>query len=123
LNASGLGQAAVINADSTLNSVMNPAPQGSTITIYATGAGQTNPSGVDGLASSDDTIAPLLAVSVTVGGQAAQVQYAGSAPGLVSGVVQVNATIPQGIISGAQVPVILTIGDNPSATGVTVAVL
>jgi uncharacterized protein (TIGR03437 family) len=65
---------------------------------------------------------PQVAVSLTVGGQAANILYAGAAPGQVSGLMQVNAVVPNGIGSGAQ-PVVLTIGsNNNSQQGVTVAV-
>ena len=39
--------------------------------------------------------------SVTIGGQIASVLYAGGAPFLVAGVMQVNAMIPPGLLSGA----------------------
>jgi len=67
-------------------------------------------------------IALAAPVSVTIGGQPATVLYAGAAPFLISGVVQVNAIVPQGIGSGPQ-PVVLTIGANSNAgQQVTVAV-
>ena len=45
---SGGGQAAAYNQDGTLNSLSNPAQQGSTVTFFLTGEGQTRPAGVDG---------------------------------------------------------------------------
>jgi hypothetical protein len=45
VDASGSGQAAVINQDGTVNGPLNPAAPGSIIAIYATGEGQTTPSG------------------------------------------------------------------------------
>jgi uncharacterized protein (TIGR03437 family) len=62
-------------------------------------------------------------VSVTIGGLTAQIEYAGEAPGLVSGVLQVNAVIPAGIAPGSQPSVILTVGSASSAQQtITVAV-
>jgi uncharacterized protein (TIGR03437 family) len=61
-------------------------------------------------------------VSLTIGGQPAQILYAGQAPDLVVGILQVNAVIPLNISSGPQ-PVVLTVGSSNNATqGITVAV-
>jgi uncharacterized protein (TIGR03437 family) len=65
---------------------------------------------------------PVLPVIVTIGGQTAQVQYAGGAPGEVAGVMQLNVEIPSGIRTGAAVPVLLRVGGVPSQTGVTLAI-
>jgi uncharacterized protein (TIGR03437 family) len=43
------GQGNVINQDLSPNNLLTPAPIGSVVTIYATGAGQTIPEGNDGL--------------------------------------------------------------------------
>jgi len=65
---------------------------------------------------------PVAKVSVTIGGLPAQVQYAGAAPNLVSGMLQVNAVIPAGVGPGNQ-QIVLTVGqNNNSAQNVTVAV-
>jgi len=44
-------------------------------------------------------------VTCTIGGSNAPVQYAGGAPGLVAGLMQVNVQIPAGIQAGSAVPV------------------
>jgi uncharacterized protein (TIGR03437 family) len=62
-----------------------------------------------------------LPVSVRIGGVAATVTYAGSAPGLVSGAFQVNVRIPSGVGSGP-VPLDLQAGTAVSPSGVTVSV-
>jgi hypothetical protein len=41
LDSSGIGQGAILNQDSTVNSFQNPADRGSVVTLYATGEGQT----------------------------------------------------------------------------------
>jgi uncharacterized protein (TIGR03437 family) len=61
-----------------------------------------------------------LPVSLTIGGQAAQVLYAGSAIGAVQGVTQIQAVIPAGL-TGA-VPVVLTAGSAASQSNVTISV-
>lgn len=117
----GIGQGAILNEDGSQNSAANPAANGSVIVLYATGAGQTNPLGIDGLLAGDILPTPVLPVSVTIGGQAAKVLYAGAAPGLVAGVMQVNALVPEGIHSGA-VPVQLKVGNGTSQNGVMISV-
>jgi uncharacterized protein (TIGR03437 family) len=121
LNGAGSGQAAVLNQDGTVNSASNPAPAGTEVAIYATGGGQTSPAGVNGQIVS--TPAPLNAatVAVSIGGQSAQVAYAGGAPGLYAGILQVNAIIPSGATSGSNT-LVLNIGGVASPAGVTVAV-
>ena len=121
MDSSGQGQACILNQDDSLNSASTPAGPGSVIAIYGTGEGQTDPPGVDGLLASGELRTPDLPVSVTIGDQPAQVLYAGSTPGLVAGMFQVDARVPDGINSGATVPVILTVGNASSAPGVTVA--
>ena len=61
-------------------------------------------------------------ISVTIGGQAAKVTYQGAAPGLVAGVTQVNAEIPNGITPGSAVPVVVSAGGVAGLNTVTVAV-
>jgi uncharacterized protein (TIGR03437 family) len=50
-NTSGAGQASVLNQDGSTNSSSNPAARGSTVTLFATGMGATNPQIADGLCS------------------------------------------------------------------------
>jgi uncharacterized protein (TIGR03437 family) len=64
---------------------------------------------------------PNQTVTVTIGGVNAPVQYAGSAPGLVYGVMQVNALVPSTVASGNQ-PIVVTVGAANSQAGVTVAI-
>lgn len=47
-NSSGIGQAAILNEDGSVNSKANPAAKGSVVVLFATGEGQTNPGGADG---------------------------------------------------------------------------
>jgi uncharacterized protein (TIGR03437 family) len=126
LNQQGTGPGAVLNQDGiTVNSANAPAPRGTVVSIYMTGEGQTTPPGVDGAIIPPVVSAlknPVLPVTATVGGVAAQVIYAGSAAGLISGVMQVNVMIPAGAPAGVSVPVVVTVGTTPSQTGVTIAV-
>jgi uncharacterized protein (TIGR03437 family) len=58
---------------------------------------------------------------VQVGGKDAVVQYAGGAPGLTNGLLQVNVMIPAGLAAGPQA-VVLKVGSASSTGAVTVAV-
>ncbi len=121
-NASGSGQAAVLNQNGTLNSASNPAQVGSIITLYATGEGQSSPGGVDGKLATGTTLPqPVQSVSVKIGGLPAVVNYAGAAPTLVAGVMQVNVQIPAGFAPSNSVALVLNVGGVNSPT-VTIAV-
>jgi uncharacterized protein (TIGR03437 family) len=70
---------------------------------------------------------PITGVSVRIGGVDARVLYAGTAPGEIVGVVQINAVVPAQAPTGSAVPVDFTIaGPNgtkfTSPAGVTLAV-
>jgi uncharacterized protein (TIGR03437 family) len=121
LNAAGSGQGAILNQDLTVNGTANPADKGSIIAIYADGAGQTDPPGIDGKPATAPLPQPLAKVTATIGGLDAEITYAGAAPTLVAGVLQVNARIPAGVPSG-NVPVVISVGNTKSQDKVTVAV-
>jgi len=119
---SGYSQAAALNQDNSPNSLIDPAPRGSIIQIFATGEGQTSPPGVTGSITGDHPSTPVLPVSVTIGGVDATVQFAGSAPHSAAGLLQVNVVVPEGAPIGARVPIVLSIGGAQSQNGVFVAV-
>jgi uncharacterized protein (TIGR03437 family) len=88
----------------------HPARAGDTVVIYAAGLGAVNPALPSGLAAgASGTTVPTLAAapSVRIGGQAAAVQSAGLAPGLV-GVYLLRVTVPPGVQAGAAVPVVIS---------------
>ncbi len=126
LDASGKGQAAMLNETGCCNSVRNPAARGAVAALYATGEGQTVPAGIDGDLNGDDRVAhlpkPLLPVSVTVGGIPAEISYAGEAPHAVAGLLQVNFRVPLNAPLGDAVPLVLQAGGSRSPDGVTMAV-
>jgi uncharacterized protein (TIGR03437 family) len=122
-DSTGQGPAAAINQDGiTVNTAATPTKIGDIISLYATGEGQTTPGGVDGKPASVPYPKPNLPVTVTVGGQDAPVKYAGGAPGMVAGLMQVNVQIPAGIQTGNAVQVLLRVGDALSQGAVTIAV-
>jgi uncharacterized protein (TIGR03437 family) len=120
---SGQGPGAILNSrDETVNSASNPAARGDWVSIFATGAGVTTPSSVDGFLASAPLPAPNANVSVTIGGLPCQLNYEGAAPGLVSGVLQINAQVPAEVAPGPNVPVQISIGSANSPATITLAV-
>ncbi len=123
LDLSGKGAAAVLNAsDFTGISASNPAARGSVILIYGTGEGQSNPPGVDGKLTASELPTPVQQVTVTIGGIDAKVLYAGGAPGLVAGLLQINVEVPAGVTPGSAVPLTVRVAGFESQPGVTLAV-
>jgi trimeric autotransporter adhesin len=121
-NSSGYGQAAALNTDGTPNGPASPAHAGDVIVLYLTRGGQTTPAGTDGALASQPLPQPNAMVTVTVGGLRAQVQYAGAAPGEVSGLMQINIQLPAGVTTGDTVPVSIALGTVVSQPGVTLAI-
>lgn len=120
-DATGRGNGAILNEDSSVNSPGNPAAKGSIVVLFGTGEGQTNPRGIDGRLAISVFPKPILTVSVTIGGIVADVLYSGAAPSQVAGLFQANARVPEGVGSGA-VPVVVTVGGASSQPGLTVSV-
>jgi uncharacterized protein (TIGR03437 family) len=112
------GTGIVQKSDYSLVSDSNPATPGETVILYATGGGKTSPPTQTG------AIAPAAAldarVSVSLSGRAGTVVYAGTAPGEISGLVQINVRIPSGV-SGVAVPVVLSI-DGVASSPVTLPI-
>ena len=109
------GQGAILNQDGTINFPQTGAVPGSFVSLYATGEGQTSPQGVNGkILTSSVLPRPRLPVTVQVAGQQVEVLYAGGAPGLAAGIMQVNVRLPDTLPRGIQVPVVLTVGNQSS---------
>ncbi len=122
IDASGSGPAAILNQDGSVNSTTNPAAQGSVITLFGTGEGVTSPALPDGaLVLSTPFSTPAGPVTVMIGGQPAQVLYAGAAPSLPTGVLQINAQVPNGISSGADA-IVVNIAGTATSQSVTLSV-
>lgn len=122
LDSSGRGQAAALNGDGSVNGVTRPSRLGQVIVLYATGEGQSTPTGIDGKLSESPLPRPLLPVSVTIAGQPASVEYAGGVPGIVAGLLQVNARIPDALPVLGAVPVTIVVGTSASQAGVSIVV-
>jgi len=130
-NSSGMGPAAVINWSTSggiLNSDKNPVVRGNAIEIYATGGGTTSPAvTAEGeLVSVNPALLPHLdlegTTTVTIGGVTVAAEFAGSVPGSVAGLVQINVTVPNTVKAGKAVPILVTINGRTSPSGPTIAV-
>jgi uncharacterized protein (TIGR03437 family) len=105
-DSSGTGPASALKAsDQSLVTASNPLHAGDAVELYATGLGLTTPNG----------ISPGIQATVTVGGIACPVSFAGAAPNY-QGLDQINCTIPAGVTLGTSVPVVITSGDRTSNT-------
>jgi uncharacterized protein (TIGR03437 family) len=125
-NSSGTGPGAILNGDSTVNTKGNPAAPGSIIQIFLTGEGLTTPAQATGAVTTVNTSgsgpltpAPQLAVSVLIGNLPVQTTFVGEAPGLVAGVLQIDAVVPPTTGAGA-IPITVQVGKQISQSGVTV---
>jgi uncharacterized protein (TIGR03437 family) len=81
---------AVANADGSLNSPENPAAIGSTVALYLSGLGQTNPPSADGAILRDTSIRPRSLPRISANGFDQQPAFLGAAPGQVAGITQIN---------------------------------
>jgi uncharacterized protein (TIGR03118 family) len=125
LNQTGSGAVVAYNSDGTLNSATNAALAGTPVLLFATGEGQTNPPGTNGAITTGSFFhAPVATVSLSVNSKPAPVIYSLSAPGLVAGVMMVEAIIPPnppGVTSvTGPVPIVLTVGSASSPAGTTI---
>ncbi len=124
LDQSGGGQGAILNQDFTVNGPTTPAAAGSVVQIFLTGGGQTVRPGVDGeIVAARQPFPELIApVTVTIGGLVADILFKGAAPGLVHGVVQINARISAQHPPDPASPLGIQIGERTIQPGVTLAV-
>jgi len=120
--ARGFGQGAVLNQNNTVNGPNNAEARGNVVVIYATGGGLTSPLAVTGQVATSSGSLVAAPVRVLIGGVEAQVLYAGPAPGLISGAIQINAVVPQSAATGTAVPVTVHVGSGMSQGNVTIAV-
>jgi uncharacterized protein (TIGR03437 family) len=127
LNGSGTGTAAMLQYDAIgnyqgINSGSNPASPGWVLVMYVTGEGLI-PSAATGSVTSTGNVRPLAGPpAVLIDQLPATVLYYGEAGGDVSGVMQINVQIPQGIRTGQADTISFSIGGNTSQNGVTVSV-
>ena len=113
-----------MNQDGSINSKDHPAPRNSVVTAWATGGGAMDSGMVDGEISQPPLGKLVLSVTIELSrfhpAAVGSVTYAGAAPGLVAGVIQINFRIPPflGLRGDCSGPchVVLMIGGRGSLT-------
>jgi len=115
----GIFAGAIVGQDGSLVTADRPAIPGEYLSVYCTGLGPVTNVPVTGHEPSPRQLAVTLApVEVWIGGAAAEVSYAGLAPGLV-GVYQVNFRLPEA--AGGTFPLDVSVGGvRSNAIAVTV---
>lgn len=117
------GLATIVRADNgQLVTPTNPVHPGDILVIYLTGLGATSPAVSAGLAA---PMSPLSWATETptlnLGGSALTVLYAGLVPGQISGLYQINATVPTlGVPQGISIPLVINQGGGSTTLYVRV---
>jgi uncharacterized protein (TIGR03437 family) len=120
-NQQGNGQGAILDEQGQLADAAAAVSAGKIVQVFCTGLGVTDPVVASGEPAPSQPLAlAAAAVTATVGGRPAAVHFAGLAPGFV-GLYQVNVQIPDGVLPGPAVPLVLFQNGVPSNT-VTLAV-
>lgn len=96
VTATALQILGVFDDDFSLNSASNPAKAGSIISLYLAGAGQTNPPSQDGQLNAAPLAAPSMPIQLEWDNPTTllPITFAGAAPGLAAGILQVNFVAP-----------------------------
>jgi uncharacterized protein (TIGR03437 family) len=132
LDNSGTGQAAALTFSQlsglyAVNGPAAPARVGDIVLLYLTGEGDY----ATGITPRTGyivppTLTPLPQLTptptVTIGGAAAVVQYAGPMGGGILGLMQMNVVVPANSTKGAAVPVTVDIGGSTTQAGVTLVI-
>jgi uncharacterized protein (TIGR03437 family) len=121
-NASGTGQIAALNQDYSVNSPSRPADPNTVVQLYATGGGPWTESIPDGQITGSHLVGLRAPVYARVGKLPAEILYAGTAPGLVNGALQINILLPKELIGGPAIPIQISVGNYTSPPGATLAV-
>jgi uncharacterized protein (TIGR03437 family) len=101
------GLAAALNQDGSINSPSNPAKHGSVVTLFASGGGANY--------FADGAVVPMgiytAAATVWAGdSRSFEVVFAGDAPGLVAGIMQINLRLPDSLPPGGTLTFTVVIG-------------
>ncbi len=117
----GNQEAVAVDMNGNLIGPSNPAHAGDLLTMYCLGLGAVSPAVADGAAApSNPPASTANTVTVTVGGQTANVYFAGLTPTL-AGLYQIDFYVPQNSGTGDQVPVVLsTAGQTSVAVNLSV---
>src|SRR5581483_4030640 len=105
-------RAVSLNQDYSVNCPQQPAVASGVITVFGTGQGAVQPPVATGAAALGDPLSlTVLPVTATIGGQPAEVLFAGLAPGFM-GTLQLNLRVPN--LASGDYPLVVTIGEAQS---------
>jgi len=112
----------VRNDNGQLVTPTNPVHQGDTLVIYLTGMGSTSPAVSAGLAAPMSPLSWVTAPpTITLGGSPLTVLYSGLVPGEISGLYQINVTVPGlGVPQGTSIPLVINQGGGSTTLNVRV---
>jgi uncharacterized protein (TIGR03437 family) len=104
------GLATIFRADNgQLVTPTNPLHGGDTVIIYLTGMGPTSPAVQAGMQTPPTLLTSVTqAPTLTLGSSGLSIGYAGLAPGFISGLYQINATVPGVVTQGDSVPLVIS---------------
>jgi uncharacterized protein (TIGR03437 family) len=114
----GVGAMVIVHPDQSwvIAGNGNSVKAGDVLEVYCTGLGDVTPRAIAGSPAPPSPLSQVIdPVTLTIGGVKVPVFFAGPTPGL-TGLYQVNATIPTGIAPSPQVPLVLSQGGRTSAT-------
>ncbi len=115
LQQNGNMEAVAVDLNGNLIGPSNPAHAGNVLTLYCLGLGAVSPVVADGTAApSNPPASTVNPVTVTIGGQNANVIFAGLTPTL-AGLYQIDFTVPPNTGTGDQVQVVVSTGEQTSA--------
>ncbi len=110
----GAQEAIAVDTNGNLIGPSNPTHAGNVLVMYCLGLGAVSPTVADGAAApSNPPASTVNPVAVTVGGQTANVSFAGLTPTL-AGLYQIDLTVPSNTGTGDQVPVVVSTGGQIS---------
>ncbi len=114
VNQLGTGQGVIVDPNFQIAGPGNAVAAGTQITVFCAGLGEVDPPVATGaVAPSSPRANTVNLVTLTIGGIEASVQFSGLAPGF-AGLYQVDATVPEGVQPGDNVPVVLTVAGQTS---------
>lgn len=99
----------------------NPVHPNDTLVIYLTGMGATSPAVAAGQATPMNGYSTVTDMpTMTLGGMPLNVLWAGLVPGYVSGLYQINVTVPFGVAQGSSMPLVISQGGGSTTMNVRV---
>ena len=96
-------------ANGQLVTPTNPVHPGDTLVIYLTGMGPTTPEVQAGQQTPSTLLTSVTQTpTLSLGSANLTIDYAGLVPGYISGLYQINATVPKIAAGGESVPLVIT---------------